>query len=91
MESTYYYVTMRRDSRTAFLLGPCRQHETALALVETVRKAAEEVDPFTAFDAFGTASVIWNHKLPLLPDGKLNNRLGFDTGTDRIEEQPMAD
>lgn len=85
METTYFYVTCKRDSQTAYLVGPCRDHETALALVDTAREAAERIDPFAAFYAFGTASITWNHKLLLVPDGKLNAIVGFDDATNRIE------
>lgn len=55
-KTTRYYVTMIRDKRTAWLLGPYVYHETALVNVKRARKEASEVDPFSYFDAFGTCA-----------------------------------
>lgn len=52
-----YFVTMRRDKRTAFLLGPYTTHTEALANVSTGRDLARKVDPWADFDAFGTSSL----------------------------------
>lgn len=50
-----YYVTMKRDTRTAWLLGPYTEHAEALAQIDQGRQLARDIDPFTDFDAFGTA------------------------------------
>jgi|HubBroStandDraft_6_1064221.scaffolds.fasta_scaffold808273_3 hypothetical protein len=67
-----YYVTMRRAQRTAWLAGPFQTHAEALALVDTTRREAAAVDPWTHFDAFGTASLVRD---PGNPVGKLNGRI----------------
>ncbi len=71
--SKKFYVTMIRDKRTARLAGPFDRHEDALANVEPARKLANEVDPWSEFDAFGTASfTAAEHRA-----GTLNERLGI--------------
>lgn len=50
-----FYVTIRRGSRTGFLLGPYERYDDALANVERGRRLAVAADPFAHFDAFGTA------------------------------------
>lgn len=52
-----YFVTMQRGSRTAWLVGPFKTHTEALANVERARVEAQRIDPWTDFDAFGTASL----------------------------------
>lgn len=84
METQYFYVTIRRNERTCYAVGPCYTHETALSLVDKARDAANKADPYTAFDSFGTASVTWDHKLPLLPTGRLNTLIGFDDSTQQV-------
>jgi hypothetical protein len=70
-----YYVTVVRDGRgVGFLAGPFDQHADALAMVEPARAAAYTVDPWTAFDAFGTAR--WKDASSPAPIGKLNDLLG---------------
>lgn len=54
---TRFYVTMKRDSRTAWLSGPYETHEEALARVEDVRERVSRLDLWTWFDAFGTSSI----------------------------------
>lgn len=72
-----FYVTMIRDpgprQKVAWLAGPFATHEEALAQVEPARAKANEVDAFSAFDAFGTASVESDNHKP----GKLNTALGL--------------
>lgn len=51
-----YYVTVARGKRVGWLAGPFADHQQALALVPMVRDEAVRVDPWCAFDAFGTAS-----------------------------------
>jgi hypothetical protein len=52
-----YYVTVRDDGRTGFLLGPYATHKAALTQVDRGRKLADEATPWAAFYAFGTSSV----------------------------------
>lgn len=71
----HYYVTVRRDSRHAYLLGPfTNDHAAALSRVEEVRELANRLDPRSHFDAFGTG------RLPIefigVPTGRLNDHLG---------------
>jgi hypothetical protein len=68
-----FYVTMVRDKRVAWLAGPFDKHEDALAHVEPARKAANEVDPWSEFDAFGTA----HREAEQHPPGVLNRKLGI--------------
>jgi hypothetical protein len=65
-----YYVTAKRDSKYAFLLGPFETHQEALDRVEDVRKVANRLDPWTEFDAFGTGSL---GGLIGYPVGRLNH------------------
>jgi hypothetical protein len=51
----FYYVSVVRGDRYVLLAGPYTDHHAgALADVERVRHLAQNVDPRTAFDAFGT-------------------------------------
>ena len=59
-----YYVTMKRDRRTAWLLGPYETHAEALAKVERGRHLARSADPFADFDAFGTSRIMSTGELP---------------------------
>ena len=68
---TGYYVTMKRDTRTAWLLGPYDTHAEALDNIERGRRLAQDVDPFTDFDAFGTSSITSDGRLRA---GILNGR-----------------
>jgi hypothetical protein len=52
-----YYVTVRDDGRTGFLLGPYATHNAALAQVDRGREMADAATPWAAFYAFGTSSV----------------------------------
>lgn len=52
-----FYVTVKRSMRTGWLLGPYYLHSEALDNVERARQLAYKHDPWTAFDAFGTASL----------------------------------
>lgn len=71
-----FYVTVRRDSRTGFLLGPYVTHDEALANVARANAAACEIDPFCGFDDFGTARVVVREgRTP--PSGVLNDHIGL--------------
>lgn len=52
-----YYVTIIRDKRVGWLSGPFSHHDDALACVSAARLAAENADPRSVFDAFGTSSI----------------------------------
>lgn len=56
-----FYVTVMRETvskpKVGWLLGPYIYHEQALGVVSAARKMAEEIDPRTVFDAFGTSSI----------------------------------
>jgi hypothetical protein len=52
-----YYVTVRDDGRTGFLLGPYATHGEALAQVDRGRELANGATPWAAFYAFGTSSL----------------------------------
>lgn len=53
----HYYVSIIRDSkRRALLLGPYDTQAKAYQNLKRGKELAYEADPFTHFDAFGTAS-----------------------------------
>lgn len=68
-----YYVTMRRDNRTAWLAGPFATHAAALAMVDNARSIACQIDPWSDFDAFGTSSLARGTGVV----GKINSQLGL--------------
>jgi hypothetical protein len=68
-----FYVTMKRGSRTAYLLGPFGSKPAAEAQVSTGRRLATEADAFHAFDAFGVTRVAMKPGAAL-PAGVLNSR-----------------
>lgn len=69
-----FYVTMAREGRgVAKLAGPFDTHDEAKAHVHRAREAAHQVDPRSAFDAFGTAGIEADEHKP----GVLNERLGI--------------
>lgn len=49
-----YYVSVKDGGRSAFLSGPYETHPEALALVDRARAICQELDPRSAFYAFGT-------------------------------------
>ena len=57
VEGRSFYVTIRRDSRTGWLLGPYESHTEALDNVRIGREKANLADPYSFFDEFGTASL----------------------------------
>lgn len=69
-----YYVSVVDGGRYALLAGPFSTHREALDLVPVVREAAYQVDPRSAFYAFGTCRL--ERRLDL-PAGVLNGRLGL--------------
>jgi hypothetical protein len=58
--------------RVGWLLGPYDDEATARAKLPDARRLAEAADPFTAFDAFGTARLERDGDLP---PGVLNTQL----------------
>lgn len=70
-----YYCTVMREAsprrKVGWLLGPFDDKETAESYVGVARGLAAEIDPFTAFDAFGTARLERDN----LPAGILQARL----------------
>lgn len=60
-----YYVTLRRGTRTAFLLGPYDTHQGALANVARGSTLALDRDLWSSFDAIGTASIRADGRKPI--------------------------
>lgn len=73
-----FYVTMFRDGKAqpAYLAGPFDSKDEADSHVERARKMANEVDPWSEFDAFGVTGVTPKVGVKL-PPGVLNDRLGL--------------
>lgn len=66
-----FYVTLKDGERTAWLLGPFRDHEKAKAAVDATAKKAEEFDARAFWYARGTSSITTEGDATL-PNGKLN-------------------
>lgn len=49
-----FYTTVVRGAKVGYLLGPFDDEPTARAAIPAARRLAEQVDPRTVFDAFGT-------------------------------------
>lgn len=69
---TGFYVTCIRGDRVGWLYGPCGSHSDAIGMIDACRIKAREIDPWTDFDAFGTAKLERQN----LPSGRLNQFLG---------------
>lgn len=71
----YYATIMRgqagRKPKVGFLVGPFDDEPTARARIPDARRLAEQHDPFTAFDFFGTARL----ERDTLPAGIFNAKL----------------
>jgi hypothetical protein len=78
---TGYYVTIVRGKRVGYLVGPCSSEPIARTYLDAARREAEEIDPFTHFDLFGTAKVTASH----LPPGVLNERVECHNPTEAEE------
>lgn len=52
-----FYVSVRDGKKYGLLVGPCKTHEEALALVEDAKRAALGSYPFAHFYAYGTTKV----------------------------------
>jgi SPOR domain len=72
---TRYYTTVSRLTGTgrkySYLLGPFETEEAARARIPDAKREAALVDPWTAFDLFGTCGVTGAP----YPIGVLNDRL----------------
>jgi hypothetical protein len=66
-----FYVTVRRGTKTGLLLGPHDTKEEADARVPLGKRLAEDVDSWTAFDAFGVTR-LQGQPGDELPPGALN-------------------
>lgn len=71
-----YYCTVQRltndEPKVGWLLGPYADEPAARGRLPDARRLAEAVDPFTVFDAFGTARLERDGELP---PGVLNSQL----------------
>lgn len=73
-----YYVSVIDGPRRALLAGPWPTHAAALAMVDTVRELAVQIDPKAHFYAFGTARLPDDDTVPIRA-GSLSSRLGLPT------------
>ena len=71
LRAGHYYVSCVDGGRFSLLYGPCDRHADALALVETVQRAAEKIDSWACFYSFGTCR-LENYSKP----GVLNETIG---------------
>ena len=69
-----FYCTVKRGEKTAWLLGPFTEHETALGATREAFEAGCDIDPRMVFDAYGTAAITREGvEISRLPAGKLNH------------------
>jgi hypothetical protein len=69
-----FYCTVKRGEKTAWLLGPFAEHETALELAFQASCKASDIDPRIAFDPYGTSAITREGaEIAELPKGKLNH------------------
>lgn len=73
-----YYVSVIDGPRRALLAGPWPTHAEALAMVETVRTKACELDGRGHWYAFGTARLPNDDSVPIRA-GSLNKHFGLPT------------
>lgn len=72
-----YYVTVVDGGRVARLAGPFMDdHAAALAMVDPVRRKAEELDPRAHWYAFGTCRMPSDDSVPIRA-GSLNRYFGL--------------
>ena len=83
MSEIGFYVTVRRGSRTGFLLGPYDTHDTAKKNVDRAQREANEIDSWAWFYAFGTARVVAKPGRAL-PAGRLNERIGLELSPEEV-------
>jgi len=76
-----FYATLVREQsggrKVGYLLGPFGDEPTARAAIPAARRLAEQVDPRTAFDAFGTCRI--ELSAGPLPRGVLMDRYEKET------------
>jgi hypothetical protein len=64
-EGANFYVTvMRDDGKAVALSGPYKTHEEALAMVDTARRWAWDVDPRGPWYSYGTAALDADYTAP---------------------------
>lgn len=68
-----YYVSIKDGQKFGLLAGPFKTHAEALAMVDRAAAIAKEVDPWSAFAAFGTVRMAETYTKP----GVLNEKLGL--------------
>lgn len=68
-----FYVTMKRGDKTAWLAGPYDTHIEAIDKVQLATLIANDVDPRSHWDAFGTSSI--ERYTNDHPQGVLNERM----------------
>lgn len=54
MTAGFYTTVVRGPRKVGYLLGPFDDEPTARAAIPAAQRLAEQVDPRTVFDAFGT-------------------------------------
>lgn len=79
--SNYYVSVVDGPKKFQVLAGPYKTHQEALALVPTVTRIAQDVDPRAAFYAFGTVAMKPDFTKPGILNDKiiLTNPTGSDT------------
>lgn len=75
MTTTKYYVTLRRESRTAWLAGPFDTGPEAVSKMQDAHEAACRIDPFAHFDSVGVTEVERKSGKPF-PRGVINGMIG---------------
>jgi len=68
-----YYVSVKDGQRVGLLAGPFKTHAEALAMADRAKAKANEVNPWSAFMAFGTLRMKDDYDKP----GVLNALLGL--------------
>jgi hypothetical protein len=71
-----YYVTCINAGRVGFVAGPFRRHQAARRFLWFAKRAADRVDPWSHFYAWGTSRLRDNWDKPI-PVGALNAALGI--------------
>jgi hypothetical protein len=78
-----FYVTVRRGTRTGYLLGPHPTYAAAAARIPAGRVLAERADPRAVFDGFGVTRVVMRPGAEL-PAGVLEHLAAAPPAQDRI-------
>ena len=69
-----YYVSVADAGRVALLAGPFTEHAAALGYVDAARQAANDLDQWSHFYAFGTVAM----PAGCTVIGRMNERLGIE-------------